>query len=104
MDGVHERRRSAHECFVAQVGRNGGGELIDTGQALDRLEPVDGHEARRIPAREGAEFLREDDGLLVAVGVEEHDLAGPLGEGGLEDRDHRRDATTCREQQEVVVQ
>ncbi len=51
-----------------------------------------------------AKFGAEDDGLLVAIRVDQHDVAAALREGGLEDRDHRSDTAACTEEQEVVIE
>ena len=80
------------------------GQRRRTGQPLYRFQPVHDAQPVGVLRRQFAQGGAEDDGVLVAVGVDHHDLAAALGERRLADRHHRRDAAAGCQKQEVGVQ
>lgn len=96
--------RVADEGLMFGEGCGQRGQLLLRGQPLHRFEPMDDGQPIRVFGRQLAQCRPEDHRLLIAIGVDEHDLAAALRERGLADRHHRGDAAAAGQQQEVVVQ
>lgn len=73
--GVHERLRATHVRVMRVVRREQCRELTHDGPALHGFEPVQDGECAGMAFGELAQLSSEDDGRLVAIGVEDDDVA-----------------------------
>jgi hypothetical protein len=103
LDEVHERRRAADVELGAGRGLDEGAERIGVDEAALDVEVVDHLEAAAVPLDEDVELGPEDDGVAVAVGVQEADPARGRGQRGLEQREHRGDPAARAEGHDVTV-
>ena len=86
------------------IGRSQPGQRGRVRQTLHGLQPMDDRQPVGVLRGQLTQGTPEDDGVLVAVGVDQHHPAAALGQCRLTDRHHRRDTAARGQQQEVGVQ
>ena len=70
---------------------------------MQGLQPVDHRESVWMLLLQHAELVGKDHRVFVAVGVEEHHVAGMHIQCGAQDREHRRDPGAASKQQQITA-
>ena len=99
LDQLHEGAGAAEIDVARLEALHRRHDLLGLDDALRRIEVMDDFQPAGMGLQERLELGVEDDGLPVAVGVEQADAARSL-QGALDQRHHGRDAAAAAEQQE----
>ena len=101
---VHKRPRTTYKGLGEQKRPRQFGQLLNAGDALYRVQPVNDLQALRISAGQGLELILENHRGFVAVGIKQENAARTGKQGRTQDRQHRRYPAAAAEQQQVAVE